>query len=288
MLAQFGSSGNPDAFYEQGYKSSADMPAWLNSLGLSAYEYSCSRGVNIREATARNIAEQAKKYGIVISIHAPYYINLASQDEKIRQNTRNHLIKSLQAALWLGADRVVFHMGSPGKYERKSAFEQVKRTFYNVLNEIVGLGLEGVYLAPETMGKVNQLGSLDEVLELCTMADSVIPTVDFGHLHAVSRGLVTTEEEFLEVFERVEKAKGAVVAKNLHVHFSRIEYTSGGEKKHWTFNDEYGPDHRPLMQVLAKYGYTPRVICESNGTQAIDAKLMQDYYLSLPDVQGLK
>jgi deoxyribonuclease-4 len=279
--AQFGSAGNPDAFYAAGYKASQQMPAWLAAAGLQAYEYQCSRGVNIREETAQAIGEQARLHGIKLSIHAPYYISLATEDQTIAANTQKHFIKSLEVASWMDADRVIFHIGGPGKRPRDEAMERAKQTFAAVLEEREKRGLAHINLAPETMGKQNQLGSLVEVLSLCQMADQVIPAVDFGHLHCVTGGLYTTKEEYAAVFEQVARALGDSIARNLHIHFSKIEFTKAGEKKHWTFADLFGPPHEPLLELCAERGFTPRIICESAGTQAQDAKTMQELYRGL-------
>ena len=281
MYAQFGPAGNPDAFYEAGNKASVQMPAWLGEMKLTAYEYQCSRGVNIKEETAREIGRRAAEYGIKLSIHAPYFISLGTDDEHIITNTQNHFLKSLEVARWMGADRIVFHMGGPKKQGREAAMEQVKRSFSNVLEQVEKRGLTGIYLCPETMGKQNQLGSLAEVMELCTMSKWVRPAVDFGHLHAVTGGKYITKQEVETVFDTITENLGAEAAQNLHIHFSRIEFTKGGEKRHWTFEDEFGPPHEPLVELCAQRGFSPRIICESAGTQAIDAKVMQNLYFSL-------
>lgn len=281
MYAKFGTGGNPDDFYAEGFKASLDMPAWLNKIELTAYEYQCTHGVKMKEETAMKIGHQAIKYGVKLSIHAPYYISLSTEDEKIIANTQNHFLKSLEAARWMGADRIVFHMGGAGKLARASAMENVKRAFHNILELMERKGLTGIYLCPETMGKQNQLGSLEEVLEICALSQWVIPTVDFGHLHAVTGGRYTTKSEVEAVFDKVGEKLGTEVAKNLHIHFSPIEFTKGGEKRHWTFADEFGPPHEPFITVCVDRGFTPRVICESAGTQGKDAKIMQDLYLSL-------
>jgi len=281
MYPQFGSAGNPDAFYEAGNKASMQMPAWLGSMKLTAYEYQCSRGVNIKEETARAIGLASAEHGIHLSIHAPYYISLGTDDMAIIGNTRNHFLKSLEVARWMGADRIIFHMGGPGKQERAVAMEQVKRSFSQILELVEKNGLTGIYLCPETMGKQNQLGSLAEVLALCAMSKWVRPAVDIGHLHAVTGGQYRTRKEMESIFDTVGEALGTEVAQNLHIHFSHIEFTKGGEKRHWTFADEFGPPHEPLIELCVDRGFTPRIICESAGTQASDAKIMQDLYFSL-------
>lgn len=280
--AQFGSAGNPDAFYAAGFKSSVDMPAWLAGMGLNAYEYQCSRGVTIGEATARAIGEAAARHGVRLSVHAPYYINLATEDPTIAANTTRHLLKSLAAARWLGADRVAFHIGGPGKQPRGQAIERATALFRDVLAEADRQGLlAGIYLAPETMGKQNQLGNLEEVVAFCTLSDWLLPTIDFGHMHAVTGGQYTTRAEYEAAFDLVAAKLGEERAAMTHIHFSRIEFTKAGEKRHWTFADAFGPPYEPLLEVIAARGYAPRIVCESAGTQAADAKTMQEYYLKL-------
>ncbi len=280
--ARFGPAGNPDAFYAAGYKASADMPAWLAAMGLDAYEYQCSRGVTVGEETARTIGEAARLHGVKLSIHAPYYINLATEDPTIAANTTRHFLKSLEAARWLGADRVAFHIGGPGKQPRGQAIERAATLFRAVLAEADSQGLlAGVYLAPETMGKQNQLGNLEEVLAFCALSEWTVPTIDFGHLYAVTGGRYTTRAEYEAVFDLVAAKLGTEKAAMAHIHFSHIEFTKAGEKRHWTFADAFGPPHEPLLEVIAARGYAPRIICESAGTQAADAKTMQAYYRQL-------
>ncbi|HWQ61544.1 MAG TPA: TIM barrel protein [Negativicutes bacterium] len=280
--AHFGPAGNPDAFYAAGHKASAEMPAWLAGMGLNAYEYQCSRGVTIREETARTIGEAARLHGVSLSVHAPYYINLATEDPAIAANTTRHLLKSLEAARWLGADRVTFHIGGPGKQPRSQAIERATSLFLTVLEAADRQGLlAGVYLAPETMGKQNQLGNLEEVLAFCALSEWTVPTIDFGHLHAVTGGGYTSRAEYEAAFDLVAEKLGERRAAAVHIHFSRIEFTKAGEKRHWTFADAFGPPHEPLLEVIAARGYTPRIVCESAGTQALDAKTMQEYYRTL-------
>ena len=279
--ALFGPSGNPESFYAGGGKASLEMPAWLAKIGLGAYEYSLTRGVNIGEATARAIGDQAAQHGIAMSLHAPYYISLATEEETTAANTMRHLLKSMEAAGWLKADRIAFHPGGIGKLDRRGAMELAKRRLSAILEEAARLGLTEVKLAAETHGKANQLGTLEEVLEFCQLSPQVVPLVDFAHLYAVAGGGYATEAEYAAVFDRIGEVLGSAVAQNLHIHFSSIEFTKGGEKRHWSFRDDFGPPYQPLMQVIAKAGLTPRIICESAGTQSEDALAMQEFYRAL-------
>ena len=129
------------------------------------------------------------------------------------------------------------------------------------------------------MGKVNQLGTLYEVIELCKLDERLIPCIDFGHLNARDLGVLKTKSDFENILTTVRDELGSYRFENFHSHFSKIEYTTGGEKRHLTFEDTvYGPDYEPLMDLIVKYNLSPVFICESAGTQDIDAKQMKDYY----------
>jgi deoxyribonuclease IV len=279
--ALFGPSGNPESFYASGHKSSADMPEWLAAQGLYAYEYSLTRGVNVGEATAKIIGANEARFGIAMSVHAPYYISLASEDETTAANTTKHFMKSLEAAHWLGADRIAFHMGGCVKLTRRGAMETAKRQMEKILEEADRRGLSGPKLAAETHGKVNQLGTVDEIIEVCKLSPQMTPLVDFAHLYAVAGGGYAQPQDYGAIFEKIARELGDEAAKHLHIHFSSIEFSKGGEKRHWGFQDAFGPPHQPLMEWIAAEGLTPRIICESAGTQSEDAKTMQDFYLGL-------
>ena len=143
-------------------------------------------------------------------------------------------------------------------------------------------GLGDIIICPETMGKVNQLGTLDEVLALCKIDERLIPCIDFGHLNARDLGYFKTKQEYKTVFDKIENALGYERLCNFHSHFSKIEYTTGGEKRHLTFADTvYGPDFEPVIDLVVQKGCSPTFICESDGTQAEDVKQMKDYYNSI-------
>ncbi|RBP46670.1 TIM barrel protein [Garciella nitratireducens] len=279
MNIKFGPSGNSESFYEEGYKSSLNMPKWLKEKGLSAYEYSCTKGVRIKEITARKIGEEAKKNNIFLSIHAPYYINLANPDRQKRENSKKYIMDTLLAAEWMEAKRVVFHPGSVGKLERQKAFKIAMDTFEEVINYVYKKPLKDIVLCPETMGKRNQLGTLKEVLELCKLDNKIVPTIDFGHLHARNGGSLKEKKDFQEIIDKIEEQIGQERAKKIHIHFSRIEFTKAGEKKHWTYADyQFGPNFDPLAEVLVEKNMTPVIICESRGTMAEDALIFKKIY----------
>lgn len=277
MTIRFGPAGASDSFYGEGHKTSLEMPAWLENKGLNAYEYQCSRGVKIGEEMAGRLGRLAAERDIQLSIHAPYYINLSTSSPDIKAKSRVHLLKSLAAARSMGAKVVVFHPGAGSGPDRRLLMAAAKTFLKEILIEAEAAGLSGISLAPETMGKKNQLGSLEEVLELCELG--ALPAVDFGHLHAVSGGEFTEAQAYTAVFDLIAARLGREYVQNLHIHFSPVEFTLGGEKKHRTaLETGFGPDFRPLAEILAERKLTPTIICESAGTQAEDAILYRDLY----------
>jgi deoxyribonuclease-4 len=277
-MIRFGPSGNSDSFYEQGYKSSSQMPAWLSALGLNAYEYSCTKGVKIREDTAKVIGEQAALNNIFLSIHAPYYINMSSEEADKRENSKRYILETLRVAKWMGAKRIVVHTGS-ASIGRDTALSLAKQVLKETLelSDIAGYG--DINICPEVLGKHNQLGTLEEIMEICTIDERLIPTIDFGHIHARGLGRLNSEQDFADVIDIIENSIGKERTKKLHCHFSRIEYSKGGEKKHWNFADkQYGPEFEHLAPILIKRQMEPVIICESRGMMAEDALEMKQIY----------
>lgn len=279
MRAKFGAAGNSDSFYEEGHKASEEMPKWLFERGLDAYEYQCGNGVRCGEQTARKIAKEAEENGIIMSVHSPYYINLATPDDEKRAGGINYILQSSQLVKFLGGDRVVVHSGALGKMERCEALEFAKKTLKMAREAMIAEGYGDVRLCIETMGKINQLGNLEEVIELCKLDDSFLPCIDFGHLNARTLGGLKTKADFEEIFDKIENGLGVDRLRVFHSHFSKIEYTKGGEKKHLTFADTvFGPDFEPVAEIIAERNLAPTIISESAGTQAEDALSMKKMY----------
>ncbi|MDE6922131.1 MAG: TIM barrel protein [Oscillospiraceae bacterium] len=278
MSAQFGPAGNAENFP---YKSSADAPKWLEEIGLDCYEYQCGKGVHVGEDTARKVGRSAAEHRITLSLHAPYFINLANPDPEALQKTTGYITGACLVADWMGARRVVIHSGALMKRTRREALDTALYSLRQVIKACDDAGFGHIALCPETMGKINQLGDLDEVLELCDLDERLIPCVDFGHLYARSLGADDGAEAMERMLSRMEKALGAERASRFHSHFSHIEFTpKGGEKCHRTFEDDggYGPDWAPLAEAVARRGWSPSFICESAGTQAEDALTMKKIY----------
>jgi deoxyribonuclease-4 len=275
ITAKFGPAGNCDAFYASGRKATVEAPAWLREIGLDAYEFQAGNGLRVSDATLTAIGNQAKAHGIAMSLHTPYFISLSGIDPEKRLKSITYIKDSLHAASLLGADIIVIHTGSAAKISREEALGLAADTLYKTLEEV---GDQPIRLGLETMGKINQLGTLEEVIALCKIDPIFCPVVDWGHLNARAvGGQFPDADAYRKVFYSIGEALGDSYANNLHCHFSKIQYTDKGEKCHLTFEDSvYGPDFDPLAEVIARDSLSPRIICESAGTQADDALFMKN------------
>ena len=249
-------------------------------MGLNAYEYEAGNGLSATAATLAAIGKSARDYNIKISYHTPYFISLSGVVEEKRLKSIDYIRQSLEASKLLGAHTIVVHAGSAAKITRDEAMRLASDTLSRTVDT---LDTYGIKIGIETMGKVNQLGTLDEVLELCRIDSAFVPVIDFGHLNARELGgAFMCVDDYMRVFDKIDRLMGFEVLDSLHCHFSKIEWTGSGEKKHLTFEDTvYGPDFEPFVEAIYKANISPSVICESAGTQSDDALSMKKYYESL-------
>ena len=278
-MIKFGPSGTDEAFAAAGLAHTVEVPAFVKSNGLDIFEYSFGRGVRLTRETAEKIGQAFKAEGIGISVHAPYYINFAGEDPEKLRATFGYLFASLDALKYFGGTRAVFHPGSPLGSPREEAMDRLIAAMNAFMEEFYLNGYEDRFVCAETMGKINQLGDLEEIIRIVNVADNILPCVDFGHLNARTYGGLKGKDEYRAVIDRLIDGVGGEKVKKMHVHFSKIEYGKGGEVRHLTFADEtYGPEFEPLAELLYEYKLEPWVLSESAGTQSADAKTMKNLY----------
>ncbi|NCA67688.1 MAG: endonuclease IV [Clostridia bacterium] len=284
-MIKFGPSGADTRFYELGNKATLEMPKYLVDMNLDCFEYSFGRGVNMQSETALLIAEAFKETGIEISVHAPYYINFANPDLDKIHATYNYLLSSLSALKDLGGRRCVVHPGSPLKEERSMAAALMLDNVRSLVPILHENGYADMLICIETMGKINQMGTLSEIIDICNIDKMFIPCVDFGHINARGQGILKGKDDYKRIIDTMLNSLDEWKVKNMHVHFSKIEYGKSGELRHLTFDDIiYGPSFEPLAEVIIDYNLTPYIICESAGTQSLDALDMKNIFSKMLNI----
>lgn len=247
--------------------------------GLDCFEYSFGRGVRMTLDTARSIGTAFRRCGVEISAHAPYFINFANPDEEMAQKSYGYVLDTARALKEMGGKRVVFHPAAQGKATREDAVVLTEERLKRLRDYIYELGLNEMYFCPETMGKLAQIGTIEEVTRFCKIDPVYVPCVDFGHINARERGSLKTVEDYQSRLEYMIAELGYERMRHFHVHFSKIMYGAKGEIKHLTFADEeYGPSFEPLAVALKTLQLEPYIVSESAGTQAEDAREMKDIY----------
>jgi deoxyribonuclease-4 len=272
---RFGPAGVPPMFRLMG-ATTADVPKLLHEEGLDAFEYQASRWgpkPQIKQEDAKKLGEESRKNDVKLSMHGSYFINLSGKKEVVEASKRR-LIACARGADWMGAYVVVFHTGFYGKFEKDYAFKTCLSALKEVSAEIKTLGLK-VKLGPETMGRKFQVGTLDEILTINQEVEGTQLVIDWGHLHALHLGTLNKVEDFRAIAEKVEQKLGTQALRSIHCHFSKIEFSSQGEKRHHTLDEErYGPEFRMLAEVIVEFGMHPTIICESPILD-VDARKMQ-------------
>ena len=262
---RFGPAGVPPAF--RAMKAGlADVPRLLRTEGLDAFEYQAVRWgakPQIKREDAEKLGLKAKENDVWISLHGSYFINFCGEKDVI-EASKQRLIACATAAEWMKAYVVVFHPGFYGKRPQKEAFTNCLEALKEVVETMRALGTKNVKIGPETMGKNSQLGSLNEVLSLCEEVEQTQLVVDWGHLHARDGGRFKTVDDFRKVIVEIENRLGTETVKDMHCHFTKVEFTDKGEKRHHIMDEtDYGPDFTMLAKVIAEFKLKPVIISES-------------------------
>jgi len=276
---RFGPAGVPPLFRDLRARI-PDVPKLLHEENLDAFEYQAVRWgqkPQMKKEDAESLGVEAKKHDVLLSMHGSYYVNLCGKKE-VAEASKKRLIACATAANWMGAYVLVFHTGFYGRLDKSYAF----KTCVNALKEIVlnmrNLGILNVKLGPETMGKVFQVGTLDEILKICEEVEQTQLVIDWSHMHARRQGRFRKVEDFRAVAEEVERRLGTEAVRTMHCHFSKIEFTIKGERRHHALDEpRYGPDFAMLAEVIAEFNMRPVMICETPLLD-LDAMKMRDTY----------
>jgi deoxyribonuclease-4 len=217
-------------------------------LGLTAMEVEFVYGVNMGAAAAKELGEAAREAGVRLSVHAPYYVNLCTDDRAKLAASKKRIMDSAERAEAMHAGVIVFHPGFYGKLDKAEAFDRVAAA----CTELSDNAPKNVKLGLETTGKSGAFGTLDEIVEICKSVHGCVPVVDFAHVYARQGGKI----DYGKVFDALEPLK----LPHLHSHFSGIEYTQKGERMHLPVGK---PAFKPLAQEILKRKLGITLVCES-------------------------
>lgn len=274
---RFGPAGIPYGFKVL-KKPVSEIPKYLYDSGLDAFEYQAVRWgpkPQMRREEAEKLRKNAVQHDVWLTLHGSYFLNLCGEGEVLEASKRR-LLACVTAADWMGARAVVFHPGYYGKKSPKEALETCVQAMREIVESMRLNGISKVHLAPETSGRLSQLGNLQEILTLCEKVELTEPNIDWSHLHAREGGKLKTKDDFRKVIEEIEKRLGTNVARNLQCHYSHIEFTEKGERRHHIMDEaEYGPDFHPLASLIVELDLKPVIICETPYLD-VDAQKMRD------------
>ncbi|MFH1294660.1 MAG: TIM barrel protein [Candidatus Aenigmatarchaeota archaeon] len=266
---RFGTAGLPLSTPEPG---TANGIRHVRKLGLDAFELEFVRSINITKERASEVKKTAKENDVVLTCHAPYFINLNSAEKAKLHASIGRIVDSARIASLCGAWSVTFHAGFYMKMDPEKVYAVIKEQLKGIVDKLKNEGIY-IWVRPETTGKATQFGSLDEILRLSQEIDHVMPCIDFSHLHARSAGKLNSYDEFSEILGKVEKALGNEGIANMHIHTSGIAYSEKGERNHLNLEDS-DMHWKGLMKALKDFNAKGVLICESPSIEG-DARLMQ-------------
>lgn len=250
--------------------------ARVRELGLDAMELEFVRGVNMGPEKVREVKKAAEKENVLLSVHAPYYINLNSREKEKVIASKKRIFESARIGALAGARKITFHPAYFQGEPKKKVLEKVVSALREILDEMKEKDIE-IVLAPETTGKPTQFGSLEETLEMCSALKELEPMIDFAHLHARENGKFKSVKDF-------EGAIGLIPKKflgDLQMHASGINFSEKGERNHLEMEDGTNTfNYKWMLEALKNKGVSGIIICESPNIEE-DALLMQKYYKKL-------
>ena len=269
---RFGTAGIPLSTPK---RSTIDGIEHVRRLGLDAMELEFVRGVNLKPELAKKIKYVARKHDVLLTAHAPYYINLNATEKAKVEASKGRIIQSAERLYDAGGWSVVFHAGYYLKQDPAKVYDKIKAELKDIERELMDRGIK-VWIRPELTGKPTQFGDLREIVRLSEELEMVLPTIDFAHAHARNKGRCNTAEEWREMLSFIEDRLGREALDNMHIHISGIEYGEKGERNHLNLQ-ESDMNWEDLLRVLKEFRVKGVVISESPNIEG-DAILMKKKY----------
>ena len=267
----FLTAGVPLRAGNKGYEAGFQI---LNEMNLDGLELEFVRGVRISDKSREAVGTTDK----VITAHAPFYVNLNAREEEKVEASVQRIIETADVTNSLGGYSITFHAGFYLGQDAELVYNNIKSQI-KIITDTLAESNNKIWIRPETTGKATQWGDLEEIVRLSKEFETVLPCVDFSHLHARYNGISNTYQEFCAFFDKIGTELGDYALENFHAHIAGIEYGAKGEKKHLNL-EESDFNYKDLLKAFKKFDVKGAVICESPNIED-DAKLLKDYYLSL-------
>jgi len=271
----FVTAGTPHRADGKGYKEAFDV---IKSMKLDGMEIEFVHGVRISDTSKEVVKNAQKNEGLIFTAHGPYYINLNAKEEEKIDASIKRILDTAIVGNELGAYSITFHAAFYMGKSKDNVFENVRKAFETITQELEKQNNK-IWIRPETTGKGTQWGDLDEVINISKYFETVLPCVDFAHLHARSNGAFNTYDEFCNIFEKIGNILGDKAINNFHAHIAGINYSEKGEKNHLILK-ESDMNYKDLLKAFKTFDVKGVVVCESPNIED-DTKLLKDYYLSL-------
>ena len=272
----FGTGGVPLSAQSRSTEAGIERIA---ELGLGCMEVEFVQGVKMSPQVAASVGELAARKKVVLTAHGPYFVNLNSVEPQKVHMSKERILQTARIAALFGAKSITFHAAFYLKSTPAETYAVVKRHLQEVVNTLRKEGNK-VTISPEVTGKPSQFGTLEELLQLSSEIEGVLPCIDFSHWHART-GKANSYQEFLAVLDRVEKKLGRRGLDNMHIHLSGIAYGNKGEIKHLMLPDS-DLRYAELLKALKERKAKGVIICESAPYLEQDALLLQQTYRTLP------
>ena len=251
----------------------------IAELGLGCMEVEFVQGVKMSPEVAVSVGELAARKNVVLTAHGPYFVNLNAVERQKVHMSKERILQTARIAALFGARSITFHAAFYLKSTPAETYTMVKRHLQEVMNTLRKEGNK-VTISPEVTGKSSQFGTLEELLQLSSEIEGILPCIDFSHWHART-GKSNSYQEFLAVLDQVEKKLGRRGLDNMHIHLSGIAYGKKGELKHLMLPDS-DLRYAKLLKALNDRKAKGVVICESAPYIEQDALLLQRTYRELP------
>ena len=250
----------------------------LVKMNLNGIEIEFVRGVNISDANISDIQTLAKVQKMTLTAHAPFFVNLNSQEQEKIDASIERIIETVRMAKTLDLYSIVFHAAYYMGMNSEETYHKVKEGFEKIMQVVYDENIN-VFVRPETTGKATQWGDLDEVIRISKEFKQVLPCIDFSHLYARTIGQNNTYDDFCRIIEKIGTELGNFALNNFHAHVAGIEFTPKGEKKHLNLAESQF-NYKELLKAMKKFDIKGVVVCEGPSIED-DAAILAEYYHSL-------